>query len=67
METTLQDSIRRVETFLAQYMIIASVSTDEYISGYRSKTRLIVITIIRCFVLLNAIRYGLSAIINKVG
>ena len=66
LHNKLQGAISKLEKFNKNNCILIAVSTDEYITGYKRKGRLIVVTIIRCLVLLNAIRFGLSAIINKV-
>jgi len=66
LHNKLQGAISKLEKFNKNNYLAISVSSDEYITGYKRKGRLIVVTILRCLVLLNAIRFGLSAIINKV-
>ena len=66
MINILRDALERLELFNKQFLLGIAITSDEYITGYKRKGRIIVLMIIRCLVLLNAIRFGLSAIINKV-
>jgi len=51
LHNKLQGAISKLETFNKNNYILIAVSTDEYITGYKRKGRIIVLIIIRCLVL----------------
>ena|SRR5882724_9129677 len=67
MDMKLYDSITSLEQFCKYCVITVCVNIDEYITGYKRKSRLILSILTKSILLINAIRFALSAVINKVG
>ena len=51
---------------MSRHFVTVMKSTDEYVSGQRSNRRIVLLIVVRVLVLINALRFGLSAIINEV-
>ena len=58
--------IPRIELFMRRYLIIISKTTEEYVSGVYDRKRMIMVTTMKISLILNTIRFGLSALFNKV-
>ena len=64
--TTLNQSITHLESVMSRYFVTVMKNTDEYVSGQRSNRRIVLLIVVRVLVLINALRFGLSAIIDEV-
>ena len=62
----LRTPIQIMERLTARSLIAISRSSDEYVSGERSRVRIVSALVLDFIVLLNAIKFGITAAINEV-
>ena len=58
------EALERFEAFARDKFILPSRSFEEYMNGYKSKSRIIIISVINFCVFITVLRFGLSALIN---
>ena len=58
--------ITRMEDFLRRNLLSISTTIDRYVSDVYDRKRMILVTVIKITLVLNTIRFGLSAVFNKV-
>ena len=65
-DPTLIECIKHLETVMSRHFVTVMKSTDEYVSGQRSNRRIVLLIVVKLMVLINLLRFGVSALINKV-
>jgi len=59
-------AMKIIENFIKNQFLTICTNSEEYVSGYKSKKRIILVTFRRLMIFVTIIRFGLLALINKV-